>query len=260
MLVAQISDFHVAVPGSELDRQQHTSARLERAVAQLGRLDPRPDLVLCTGDLVQDGEPAEYQRLVALLRPLPMPYYVIPGNHDDREGVRAAFAGHGYLPTSGPLCYVVDAGPLRLIGLDTLVPRAPHGHVDSEQTAWLDARLGEATDRPTVIFVHHPPFRTGIVAMDAMGLDGADALAEVVRRHPQVERILCGHLHRPIVARFAGTVASTAPSTASQLALDLRPDARIRLAPEPPAFQLHLWTDERRLVSHLVYVQGDDGA
>ena len=93
MLVAQISDFHVAVPGSQIDQEHRTSAQLARAVAHLGRLRPRPDLVLCTGDLVQDGEAEEYRRLVELLEPLAMPYYVIPGNHDDREGLRAAFAG-----------------------------------------------------------------------------------------------------------------------------------------------------------------------
>jgi 3',5'-cyclic AMP phosphodiesterase CpdA len=259
MLVAQISDFHVAVPGSQIDRDHDTSAQLARAVAHLGRLDPRPDLVLCTGDLVQDGEAAEYRRLVELLEPLPMPYYVIPGNHDHREALRAAFAGGGYLPAQGLLHYVVDAGPLRLLALDTHVSGAPGGVVGAAQLAWLDARLAEASERPTIVFMHHPPFRTGIAAMDAMGLTDAAAFAVVVQRHPQVERVLCGHLHRSIVTRFAGTIASTAPSTGPQLALDLRPDGRAIFGGGPPAFLLHAW-DGQRLVSHGVHVAGKDAA
>jgi Icc protein len=69
--------------------------------------------------------------------------------------------------------------------------------------------------------MHHPPFATGITHMDNFGLDNAAELAEIVVRHPQVERILCGHLHRTIDRRFAGTVAGTAPSTAHQIRLNL---------------------------------------
>src|ERR1051325_2628479 len=74
-------------------------------------------------------------------------------------------------------------------------------------------------------------------------------LAEIVARHPQIERILCGHLHRVIDRRFAGTVAGTAPSTAHQIRLDLRSGAPLRLMFEPPGYQLHHWRDGA-LVSH----------
>jgi 3',5'-cyclic-AMP phosphodiesterase len=200
MLIAQLSDLHVSLPGSKTDLAYQTAAQLQRAVAHVGALDPRPDAVLLTGDLVNDGEPAEYARLAALLATLPMPVYVLPGNHDHREHLRAAFGAGGYLPVSGPLCYAVDVGPLRLLALDTHVPGKPFGRLAPEQLAWLDARLAEAPGHPTLVAMHHPPFRTGIQrADDEMGLEGAEALEDVVRRHPQVERILCGHLHRPIL-------------------------------------------------------------
>ena len=86
--------------------------------------------------------------------------------------------------------------------------------------------------------------------MDQAGLSGINGLAEIVRGHPQVERILCGHLHRPIEARFAGTVAATAPGTAHQIVLDLRPEARLSFAFEPPGYQLHYWRDGTGLVTH----------
>jgi 3',5'-cyclic AMP phosphodiesterase CpdA len=256
MLVAQITDLHVSTPGSTIDRECRTAAQVKRAVLHLSHLDPRPDVVVITGDLVDEGTPEEYALLQNLLAPLPMPAFVVPGNHDHRENLRAAFADRGYLPSQGFLCYTVDLGPLRLIALDTHVPGAPGGKLCSERLEWLDARLAEAPDKPTLLMMHHPPFRTGIEPMDAMGLEGIDALAAVVSRHPQVERLLCGHLHLPIVKRFAGTVASTCPSTAHQLRLDLRRGTRISVVAEHPASQLHLWREELGLVSHTSYISG----
>ncbi len=228
MLIAQITDTHISTPGSVNDRYFRTPEHLERAVAHLNRLAPRPDVALATGDLVERGEPEEYARLRAILDRLAMPLYVIPGNHDSREGLSRAFADRGYLPTDGGfLHYTVDEWPVRLIGLDTQVPGQPGGRLCAER-------------------------------MDAMGLEGKDELAAVIRRHPQVERLVCGHVHRPMTRRFAGTVATTCPATAHQIALELPPAERLSVVMEPPACMLHLWLGaEAGLVSH-VSVIGDE--
>lgn len=255
MLIAQISDMHVGLPGGLIDRLYHTADYLERAVAHVNRLTPRPDMVVATGDLVDHGEPGEYARLRSLLDALESPYYLVPGNHDDRSALAGAFPHHGYLPREGFVQYAVEAGPLRLVMIDTLVPGASGGRLCAERLGWLDACLGEQPGRPCIVFMHHPPFQTGMAAMDAMGLEGADELAAVIRRHPHVERIACGHLHRAITRRFAGTVASTSPSTAHALALDLPPGIRLAVVMDPPAVTLHLWQGERAgLVSHLSFV------
>jgi 3',5'-cyclic AMP phosphodiesterase CpdA len=90
--------------------------------------------------------------------------------------------------------------------------------------------------------------------MDKIGLDGAAALAAVIARHPNVERVLCGHIHRPIQVRFAGTIASVCPSPAHQVALDLAPDAPSRFKMEPPGYQLHKWSDRNGIVSHTAFI------
>jgi 3',5'-cyclic-AMP phosphodiesterase len=259
MLIAQITDTHISTPGSVNDRYFRTPEHLERAVAHLNRLVPRPDVVLATGDLVERGEPEEYVRLRAILDRLAMPLYVIPGNHDSREHLARAFADRGYLPTRGEfLHYTVEEWPVRLVGLDTQVPGQPGGALCPERLAWLDARLGEAPAQPTLVFMHHPPFVTGLAAMDGMGLEGKEALSAVVRRHPQVERIACGHVHRPMTRRFAGTVATTCPATAHQIALELRPAERLSVVMEPPACTLHLWLGaDAGLVSHVSMI-GDE--
>jgi 3',5'-cyclic AMP phosphodiesterase CpdA len=236
MLIAQITDMHIKPEGVLAYKRVDTAGFLARAVDHILRLDPRPDIVLATGDLVDAGTDEEYERLRRLLVPLPMPVYLIPGNHDDRAAMRRVFADHAYLPREGFIQYVVDEGPVRLIALDTLLPGSGSGLMDGERIAWLDARLDEARSKPTLIFMHHPPFKTGIAYMDSIGLDGTDALADVVRRHPHVERVVCGHLHRSIQSRWAGTVASTAPSTAHQIFLDVREDAALGWTLEPPGY------------------------
>ena len=254
MLIAQITDTHIKPEGVLAYERVDTAGFLARAVDHILHLDPRPDVVLATGDLVDGGTAEEYQRLRRLLAPLPMPVYVIPGNHDDREVMRREFSDHAYMPRDGFMQYVVDDGPVRLIALDTLLPGSGGGLVDDERVAWLDARLCEARTKPTLIFMHHPPFKTGIAYMDSIGLQGKDALASVVRRHAQVERVACGHLHRSIQSRWAGTVASTAPSTAHQVVLDVREDADLGFTLEPPGYALHLWREGLGLVTHVATV------
>jgi Icc protein len=250
MLVAQITDTHITPPGTLFMGIVDTATALARAVAALNRLDPLPDLLVLTGDLAENGRPEEYAHLRSLLAPLRMPFFAIPGNHDAREPMRAAFAADGYLPRQGFLNYVIDDYPLRIIGLDTLIPGEGGGDLRPDQLRWLDDMLAQAADKPSLIMMHHPPFVTGIARMDQAGLNNTAAFAEIIRHQPQIERILCGHLHRAIESRFAGTVAGTAPSTAHQVALDLRPKARLSFTLEPPGYQLHFWREGVGLVTH----------
>jgi len=258
MLIAQISDTHVMLPGMLMSGKVDTAQHLQAAVAHLLSLEPRPDLVLATGDLVDSGSPEEYARLRAILAPLPMPIYVIPGNHDTRDPLRAAFPEHDRLLGGAFIQYVIEDYPLRMIALDTLAPGASHGELCETRLDWLEARLAES-DRPTLLFMHHPPFPCGIADFDLIGLNhGRERLAEIVRGNPQVERILCGHVHRPVQCRWAGTLASIGPSTAHQATLDLRPDVPITFTMDPPAVALHQWRDGH-LITHLSYIGDFDG-
>ena len=257
MLLAQITDPHVTAAGALLFGRLDTAAHLARAVAHLNRL--RPDFVLVTGDLVNDGTPAEYRNLRGILAALDAPHALLPGNHDERANLRAAFVDHAYWPTEGEfLHYTIEDLPLRLIALDTLVPGEPGGRLCAARLAWLAARLAEQPRRPTVIAMHHPPFVSGLAHLDAMNCAGGEALGAIVARHPQVERIVCGHVHRPIFLRWHGTIVSTAPSTAHQVALDLSPDAPSSWLAEPPACHLHYWRPGVGLVTHLSLI-GDYG-
>jgi 3',5'-cyclic-AMP phosphodiesterase len=136
MLIAQISDMHVKAPGELLYRRIDTAAYLAQAVAHIMALDPRPDVALATGDLVEAGKPEEYAHLRQLLAPLAMPVHLIPGNHDAREALREVFADHAYLPKSGFLHYTIESYPVRLVALDSLVPGKTHGELCNERLDW----------------------------------------------------------------------------------------------------------------------------
>jgi 3',5'-cyclic AMP phosphodiesterase CpdA len=254
MLLCQLSDPHIVPEGQLAYGRIDTPGMLEVCVRKVLALPRMPDAVVVTGDLTDHAMPEEYGLLAELLAPLPMPVYLAAGNHDDREALQRTFAGHRHLRgDDGFVQYAVDDFEVRLLVLDTVVPRAPGGELCARRLDWLDRALARSR-RPTVIAQHHPPFATGMTFMDEMSLANPRDEAAVVSRYGHVERVISGHFHRTIHARFAGTVASVCPSTAHQLLLDLVPGADIRFTLEPSGFQLHLWNG-RELVTHTQVVE-----
>ena len=257
MLICQLTDLHVRPRGLAANRVSETNMFADRAFRAVAALTPRPDAVVLTGDLTENGLPAEYAMLAGLIRQhLPMPVYLVPGNHDRRENLRAALGG---LPgvADDPLYvqFTVEDHPVRLVMLDTVVPGAGPGEQRPEQQEWLDRTLAAVPDKPTIVGMHHPPFVCGIVHMDKINLRDSEAFARVIARHRQVERIICGHHHRAITARVAHAIASVAPSIAHQVEMSFDPDDPGAFVFEPPAYQLHHWTAAAGIVSHTVYVE-----
>ncbi|MGQ3301059.1 phosphodiesterase [Reyranella sp.] len=253
MLIAHLSDPHVRPEGVLYQGVVDSNAQFAAAIAQVKALDPPPELVLLTGDLVDHGQADEYVMLLRMLGALDMPVLAIPGNHDEREVFRRAFVGKPWLPAEGPFDYVVgDCGAVRVVALDVTLPGQHHGVVSEEAAAWLDGVLAAEPARPTIVMMHQPPFATSIPYMDPYDCREGHRLAAIVARHPQVERILCGHVHRVMQMRFGGTVLCTAPSTTTAIALQLRADAKPASYIEPPAMLLHHWLEGRGLVSHFI--------
>lgn len=259
MIIAQISDLHLRGDGERLKGLVDSEAALAACAAHVNAMTPRPDVVLATGDLANKGLHQDYEVLRRRFASFEMPVYAIPGNHDDREKMRAAFASFGYLPEEGRfLHYTVEDHPLRLIGLDTVVDGGDGGELCRERLDWLAARLDEGGDRPTLLFMHHPPFATGIGFMDKIPFIHATEAAAIVAGCANVVGVACGHLHRAIHARWGGTIAATAPSIVFQMALELRPGAPSSFVLEPAGVPVYVWTPELGLVIHSSVV-GDFG-
>ncbi|TAJ85288.1 MAG: phosphodiesterase [Reyranella sp.] len=253
MLIAHLSDPHVRPDGELYQGVVDSNAQFAAAIAHVNALDPRPDLVLLSGDLVDHGQADEYAMLTRLLASLDVPVLAIPGNHDEREAFRRAFAGHSWLPAQGPIDYAVgDRGPVRVVAVDVTLPGLHHGAMSEEGAAWLDRVLAAEPSRPTIVMMHQPPFDTGIPYMDPYSCREGQRLSAVLARHKQVERLLCGHVHRVMQLRFGGTTLCTAPSTTTTIALQLRPDARPASYIEPSAMLLHHWQEGTGLITHFV--------
>jgi 3',5'-cyclic AMP phosphodiesterase CpdA len=238
--IAQISDLHIKPPGSLAYGRIDTAVALERCVAELNAFRPRPDFVVISGDLADTPTAEEYQYLKRLLDPLKLPFAGIPGNHDSREMMRATFP-QAYAAASGPLNQQVEIGALDLVLLDSSVPEKPHGELDAPTLQWLEATLASMSGRPALVFLHHPPFRSGIWHMDRQNLLNAGELAAVVSRHPRVQLIAAGHVHRATFTAFAGVSTTICPAPNHAVDLDLAEARQPSFKVEPPAFHLHSW-------------------
>lgn len=252
MWIAQISDPHLRPRGMLYQGVVDTNAALSRAVVQLNRLSPQPDVVLLTGDIVDEGDPAEYAVAREILSELKARLLVIPGNHDERDAFRAAFHDHAYLPAEGPLHYVENVGPVRIVALDVTVPGEHHGVFDEVAHTWLERVLAADPGQPTVVMMHQPPLVSGVPYLDAYRCFGADRLAALLARYPSIARVLCGHVHRQMMMRFGGTLLSTAPSTATAIALRPWEEAEPASFVEPPGFLLHHWRGGDEMLSHSI--------
>lgn len=260
MIIAQISDFHVDLCVQTRAGTVDTRERLHQAVAHVKALRPIPDLVLATGDLVHGGTSEQYAIVAQALAALPMPCYVIPGNHDNRENLQRAFADRPCLKEIGEfLHYVIDDYPLRLIALDTLVPGRNEGELCQRRLVWLQARLAEAPQQATLIFMHHPPFATGLPVFDHMFLRGAAGMGDIIRQNPQIEAVICGHVHRSIHTRWNGTVACTAPSASFQYRMDMVGSGAMEPLSENPGGRLYVWDPNMGLIAHTFAISGGNG-
>ena len=239
--IAQISDLHIKPPGRLAYRRVDTAQALERCVACLNKLDPAPDFVVISGDLADTPDVEEYDHLARLLAPLQLRFACIPGNHDSREMMRAAFPSADYAFSSGALNQLIALGELDLILLDSSVPGMLHGELDAPTLRWLDATLASGSKRPALLFLHHPPFLTGISHMDRQNLGNASALAEIIQRHPRVQLVGCGHVHRAALTIFTGVACTICPAPNHAVDLDLDRLRAPSFKIEPPAFHLHTW-------------------
>ncbi len=255
MLIAHLSDLHIFshAPETSLVRPDIVPV-VERIVADVAAFRPTIDAVMITGDVADGGSAEDYALVRRLLAPLAMPGDGVPGHHDRRAPMRAAVARPGVAP--GPfLDFTARLGPLRIVGLDSQIPGAVPGRLCPDRLAWAAQALAEPHAGLTLILVHHPPFATGMGAVDQMiMLDGAEELGALVAALAGPARLLCGHIHRPIQTIWNGAFAAIGGSPAFQFELVFGLPEDPPTVREPYAYFIHDVADPTRAVVHTRYV------
>jgi 3',5'-cyclic AMP phosphodiesterase CpdA len=258
LLIAQITDLHIGFDRDNPD--EYNMQRLKSVIARLVDAPNTPDMLLMTGDLTEFGDAASFAALAEAVSQCPFPVWTIPGNHDLREELLAAFPDTPV--NDGFIQYALEWNDVRVLMLDTLEEGRHGGAFCGRRAAWLSAELTAHPDTPTVVVMHHPPFESGICWLDSDAREPwIGRFAEAIKGHGQVKSILAGHLHRNIHTLWNGASLTVSASTAPLVGLDLRPidpdlpDGRAMITDELPVYALHRW-DGERLISHFEGVSG----
>lgn len=250
-LLVQITDTHILPRGELLYGTVDTAAHLQESVAEINAMVPQPDLVMITGDLVEQPGDATYAHFDELIAPIKAQVFLIPGNHDDPEVMWQHFGGTSMFPGRPPCYqYVIDDYDFRILALNSHLDDTELPKFGEQRLRWLEAALAQS-DRPTLIAIHHPPMKTGVQFIDMAGEEWYRGVGEALGRNPQVQLIICGHGHQELIGRAGNVPVYMAGSTAHQLIADRVVDRAPAFDPARVAPVLHHWLGD-------AFVSGDN--
>ena len=252
MLIAQLTDTHVVDPNSDEAMYVDNNGRVAEAIASINGESPAIAVVVATGDLTQWGTPEEFAKLGELTAALIPPILPLAGNHDNRDGMRRCFPTVPWVDAEHA-SWVVEVAHVRIIGLDSTMPGAPGAEFDDERESWLRSVLAQPHDGPTLLAMHHPPFVTGIEWMDHAGFVGLDRFEAVLAEMGGVDRIQCGHFHRPMSSVVSGVLAEVGLATTVHVALDVAPNGPVQVIRDPVGYRL-VRIAGRSIVGHTRYI------
>ena len=216
-LLLQITDTHILPPGEVLYGSIDTALHLREAVKEINRMRPLPDAVMFTGDLVENGDKAGYALFIELIKPLTIPAWVIPGNHDDPSVMQEAFAGTPCFPvTDQTFQYALEDLPFRILALNSRADGTELPEFNQHKLAWLTDQL-DRSDKAVLIAIHHPPMTTGIELIDMGGSEWYQGMKSVISTHDQVKLVICGHCHCDLSGRIGHAPVYMAPANSHQL-------------------------------------------
>jgi 3',5'-cyclic-AMP phosphodiesterase len=236
LLIAQLTDTHLFADASQKMLGCRTNPSFESVIATIAQLRPQPDMLLLTGDLSQDETVESYRYLRALIEPLQIPTYWIPGNHDQGLSDLEQVLNSWVISTDKEF----QQGNWNFILLNTMMIGKVQGRLSIAELARLEQQL-QSYSQPTIVVLHHPPLAVGAACMDKIRLENSDELFAILDRFPQVRIVLFGHIHHATEqlrgnVRYIGT-----PSTCVQL----KPGSEVfTIDDQPPGFRLlRLYSD-----------------
>jgi Icc protein len=217
MIIAQISDTHIALDSPDADKRIQD---FKSTIADINTLNPPPDVIVHTGDIVHNGRTDEYAEAAAILSKARTPDYVMVGNKDDRSNLLKAFTGCGYLnANTNFIDYAIEVFPVRLVMLDTLNPASNKGDFCTERITRFNDLIDAETSKPIAVFTHHPPFEVS-VGPDPIHFDPLEAMDELrkaLQNSGRVIAVISGHVHRATSGSIGTIPASVMPCIATTL-------------------------------------------
>jgi len=168
-------------------------------VKHIDSLDPKPDFVINSGDIVPTGYAREYHDYyVRALLETDMPYLVAIGNHDDSSDSMAR--EYRYLFGEKSLNYYFDYGKARYIFIDNVTKVQPH----NETLKWLDKTLADTPESyRKYVTVHKPPKSIDKWAYHSWDSSNSRAFTDLMTKH-KVDEVYLGHIHAYSTAHYKG--------------------------------------------------------
>jgi len=216
--VAQITDIHLMAKANARLHGVDTAVSLQKVLDAIGELLPQPEIIIATGDLVEDGSFATYKRLRRLLGSIKIPLYVLAGNHDDISEMHDTLVGE--------TIKIVDMARLDewlFLFVNTQVPGKSHGHISTEEMSLLKANLELAGESPVVVSLHHTPMP--VCRQPNCQLQNVSEFNQLLEGFSCVKAVIAGHTHIEAEQVKAGHIQFTTPSTFAQVAHDVAFDS-----------------------------------
>ncbi|OBU02976.1 3',5'-cyclic-AMP phosphodiesterase [Morganella psychrotolerans] len=210
--ILQITDTHLFAGETETLLGINTLHSYHAVLDAIKKQQLPADLIVATGDLVQDQSIRAYQRFTQGVARLPAPCVWLPGNHDYQPSMAKELADAGINPAK----HILLGKQWQVLLLDSQVQGVPHGELSEYQLAWLDERLAQYRDRHTVVMLHHHPLASGCTWLDQHSLRNSHELADVLVKYQNIDAILCGHIHQDLDMIWNGMRVLATPSTCVQ--------------------------------------------
>lgn len=250
MKIVQLSDIHLRVDGRLSFHEANTMENFMLSIDYFESLEDQPDMYIITGDLADNGNVISYNVIKSMLDRIKKPVYIVPGNHDNREAFLSIF--EDMCPVKEDIkpfiCYSIDDYPVRIIGLETIDQGKHWGKLSEEAAEWLENKLKEEPEKPTMVFTHHPPFRTGLTKMDEP-FGNVEEFERILKTHPNLT-LCCGHLHHATVTNWNGIRSIICPPISMEMELDFSPEGGDAFFLANPGYILHTYCDNN-IVSYV---------
>ena len=224
--VLQITDLHL----TQQAISTHSNAvlddvclqRFEAVLQQALSDDVRCDLIIVTGDLVDEVESAVYDYIFATLQATNIPFVCIAGNHDvtDEVGKDLPFSERALIaqPADSRLLsrHVIMTDHWQLLFLDSSIPGQVAGEIKLDDMAWLRNQLSSC-DKPALLALHHHLLPMNSEWIDAYITKNADIFwQQMAEYNSQLQVIISGHTHQEQASTHQGITVYSTPSTCYQ--------------------------------------------